>query len=74
MSGITLFELLAPEAQEEVRELADELGWCLEDAASAYLAVTSEMLSARAVKQFRRSTPVLSLTGHKEALKGSASK
>lgn len=71
MSEITVFEMLAPEAQAEVIDLAEDLGWDLEDAAIEYLRVGRSMATVRSLEQLRRKAPVLELAGRKEALKGS---
>ncbi len=70
MSENGLFESLAPDAQAEVRELATDLGWELEDTVLVYLRTARSMATVRMMEQLKHKAPVLSLVGHKEALKG----
>lgn len=74
MSEITVFEMLEPEAQAEVIDLAKSSGWDLEDAAIEYLRAVRSMATVRSLEQMRRKAPVLELAGRKEALKGSREK
>lgn len=71
MSEIGLFESLVPDAQVEVRKLATDMGWELDDATLVYLRTARSMATVRMMEQLKNKAPVLSLVGRKEALKGS---
>ncbi|EXF95776.1 hypothetical protein HK44_020480 [Pseudomonas fluorescens HK44] len=62
------FSSLPAGAQQEIRELAHQLGWSLDLATEEYLLAASSIAAAGRVVQNSRKAPVLELVGHKRAL------
>jgi hypothetical protein len=62
------FSSLPEEAQQEIRELARELGWSLDLATEEYLLAASSIAASGRVVQNSRKAPVLELVNHKKAL------
>jgi hypothetical protein len=55
------FDCLDVGAQEEVRQLAVDLGWDLEKAAQEYLKVAKSLATVSSVKRMERKAPVLEM-------------
>ncbi len=55
------FDCLELQAQEEVRQLAMDLGWSLEKAAQQYLLTASSLAAVRSVERMGRKAPVLEI-------------
>ncbi len=63
------FSSLPLGAQQEIREIAHELGLSLDLATEEYLLAASSIAAASRVVLNSRRAPVLELVGHKRALK-----
>lgn len=55
------FDCLVVGAQEEVRQLALDLGWSLDQAARQYLQTASSMAAIRSVERMKQPPPELKL-------------
>ena len=55
------FDCLVVGAQEEVRQLALDLGWSLDQAARQYLQTASSMAAIRSVERMSQKAPVLAI-------------
>jgi len=64
------FDCLDVGAQEEVRQLAVDLGWGLEKAAQEYLKVAKSLVIVSSVERMERKAPVLEMVRGKPPKKG----
>ncbi|MFK3971081.1 hypothetical protein ACI2KS_10180 [Pseudomonas sp. NPDC087358] len=55
------FDCLDVRAQEEVRQLAEDLGWSLEKAAVEYLKTSKSLAVVSSVERMNRKAPVLEM-------------
>ncbi|MCD5994178.1 hypothetical protein KDX38_10885 [Pseudomonas sp. CDFA 602] len=64
------FDCLDVKAQEEVRQLAADLGWSLQKAAQEYLKVAKSLAVVSSVERMNRKAPVLNIAGERPPKKG----
>lgn len=64
------FDCLEAKAQEEVRQLADDLAWSLERAAQQYLLTASSLAVVSSVERMGRKAPVLQMAWKSPTKKG----